>query len=201
MVALATKQDESQLMVWVDVETTGLNARQELPLELGIVVTNTDGIIIAQKSSLVFDHRWQTRLELAEPIVREMHEKSGLLADLKQGSHDVSVFKTHRVEKIDNEFYDWLTVTLGMTAKIHPMCGSTINFDRSFLEQHFPLLYEFFHHRNIDVSSVKNLCEKLNPEVFAKKVTMKGNHRVLNDIAASVSEYLFYKNNFLWTTK
>lgn len=192
--------NQSDVMIWVDIESTGLNPNYDVPLEIGIVITDLDGNWKDEFQRPVCLPSWGTKLVNADPIVTEMHTESGLwqdLIDFSAGNESISMCLPHNVDEGIIKFFEYHELEGG----IHPICGSTINFDRGFLEVYFPKTFEFFHYRNIDVSSVRGLCEKLNPELMAKFQGTKGNHRVINDIRASIDLYKFLKNEFLLTTR
>lgn len=194
----------SGLMVWVDLETTGLDEKTDYVLELGIKVTDTDLNVLRQKDWLIAPPEdWMEKLERT-PAVLEMHMGSGLITDIE---HDLGIRGPFFWKDPRNEYsnlisffaYQWLTEGLRLEAGKYPMCGSNVaNFDRKFVAEHLPMLNGFFHYRNIDVSTVKELCRIYRPDVFEKLPKPdKKDHRVLADLDWSLTELRYYLDNFL----
>lgn len=187
-------------MVWIDFETSGLSALENIPLEVGLTVTDRFGTIIDQYATLVVYPGWRFFWAAAPDAVIQMHTKSGLTAELEEASNlTVENPKKYVPSKVDQEIYEWLTLQHRLEPNVFPMCGSTVNFDRDYVQKYFPQLNKFFHYRNIDVSTIKNLCKLLNPELYDRKPeSPEKEHRVLADIEASIEEYKFYLDNFLF---
>lgn len=188
-------------MLWIDMETTGLNADEEVPLELGFMLTDKMGRLVDTFETMVWegDPIFKDRLATARmhSIIGPMHEKSGLFEDLGNGPWMSRV-------QAGNAVQHWLE-GFGIQPGQMPISGSSIgSLDRPFLIKHFPHLNEFVSYRNIDNSSVKELCRLHNPELFAQimaEVPTKEDaaHRVLDDIQVSIMEYLMYVESFLFT--
>jgi oligoribonuclease len=195
--------DVTPEMVWVDLETTGLNAQQNIPLEIGILVTDKWGKEHSAARSLILEPEWDLHLARAVPFVQDMHEKNGLASQLRR-TNSLSPDATEWLcaSEVDKWMLDFLNNQAGPAGKME-MSGSTINFDRAFLDRHLPLTHGWFHYRNVDVSSVRNLCKLHNRPVYdARMKQLEGfeaKHRVLDDIRASVDEYKFYVDNFIFT--
>lgn len=182
-------------MVWVDLESTGLSPQEDVPLEIGVTLTDRYGTVVDSISSLVAYQGWKFFMAAAPSEVAEMHHTSGLIDDL----NCVSDEGAYSLVRVDETIYKWLTEDHGLEAGTFPLCGSTINFDRAFIQTYFVRLNKFFHYRNVDVSTLKNLCKLLNPDVYdLRPEDPNKTHRVLADIAASIREYQFYLDNFLF---
>lgn len=184
-------------MAWIDIESTGLDANNDVPLEIGLMVTDRTGSEIARWSTLIFEKNDEylaaIRAGKEHEIVGPMHERSGLWADLDKYQN-----VAWNREKAAKEARAFLR-KCGVEKFTLPMCGSSIgSLDRPFAIVHLPVLHEFFHYRNIDVSTVKELCRMHNPELFAKYQPLDAGHRVLDDLEATVHEYQFYLDNFLF---
>jgi oligoribonuclease len=198
-------------MVWVDLETTGLpeNVQDESVLELGIVITDRVGVEFATYRSLVIDPYYSSNMRRAKEVVREMHESSGLLSELDEiresfaKSGETLWSSRLAPDNVADDALDWLVEMVGPRVESDrlPLCGSTINFDRTFLAHHMRVLHDWFHYRNIDVSTVMNLIKMHRPELYAfgeKAYAGKTKkHRVLDDLRDSISWYRFYLDNFL----
>ncbi len=185
------KLSDAELVVWVDLETTGLDPKDGLPLEAGILVTDLELQPIAAMDSVI---QWGT-LDWdgkIDPFVRTMHEASGLRKEYDHGAgKDI-----HAVEQMLMRFL------ADQGATMLPMAGSNVaNFDRKWLAEFMPGLNELFHYRNIDVSSIKEACRLWNPEVYAKLPPTIESHRTIQDCRDTVTEFSFYRDNFLWVTR
>ena len=189
-------------MLWIDLESTGLDARSEIPLELGLAVTDKLGNIIAEKSWLIHDDTAAFTLKVGaaqqHSIVGPMHEKSGLWDDL--ANREVHGYAS--IIETDRRAVAWLE---DLEVPRLPLAGNSIgSLDRPFILEHFPALNLSMHYRNIDISSVKELCKLHNPRVYSLLGNATGykgkqeKHRVLDDIHDSINEYLYYLDNFLF---
>jgi oligoribonuclease len=156
-------------MAWFDMETTGLDAYLDVPLELAVVLTDDLGNEIVSESVVIFEHnedfyRGYTRGRENE-YVREMHEKSGLWDDLDREG-------TPRSRSFAEDYFVALMESRGVQPGTLPMCGNSIgSLDRPFLIRHFPKLNEFLHYRNIDMSSDKELMRIHRPDLFEDSST------------------------------
>ncbi len=193
----------SASMVWVDIETTGLDPMFELPLEIGLRVTDAEGNDLDERtlsrefSTLIWNDSWShDRLYQLDEVVQEMHTASGLIDDMSCSWGMPGDPNRRSPVDASLDIVTWLE-SLGLEKGTMPMCGSTINFDRGFLERHMPKLHDWFHYRNVDVSTLKNACKLLNPTLAKSIPPKRGVHRVLADIDDSIFEYQFYLDNFL----
>lgn len=170
-------------LVWVDLETTGLDARSDSILEVGLVITDGDLNMTATTARLVAPTR--RLLGQADPVVRDMHAASGLTRELEDG---------WGLARVDAErvLVDWLSERV--PADTSPMCGSSVNFDRGFLNEQMPILAAHFHYRNIDVSTIKELVRRWYPQ--AEPPHSRGAHRALLDLRDSINELRFYREHF-----
>lgn len=189
-------------MVWVDFETnTTHQYGSVVPFEVGVKATNSLGKVYAEFSTLVIPVNFKLWIDDLSAYVREMHGKSGLLSDLQHVIQDPKTSADchpHNVDRRLQKFLDGLPVD----AKTLPMSGSTVFFDRRVMEEHMPNSHGWFTHRNIDVSTLKEACKLINPAIAdaykAKTKDFVKGHRPLADIDASIMEWLFYRENFLW---
>lgn len=171
--------------VCLDLETTGLSAQDCCILEVGIVVAD-------ENLSMVHANSWvvQPSTDLSEmnDFVQDMHTKNGLLDDLQTFN---KLFKPAVVESLALGWLDYL----GLEPGKFPMFGSSVGFDRGMLAQHMPKLESWFHYRNIDVSTVKELARVWQPELKWKPKGSKS-HRSIDDCVATLDEARFYKEEF-----
>lgn len=187
-------------LLWIDLETTGLVASTEVPLELGLILTDKWGEELAAESWLIYEDdnmHFLDCIDNAVPFVKEMHTKSGLWTDL-QSQH----YWTR--DNLDRAACRWLQ-DLGVESGVLPMTGSSIgSLDRPFVQHHLPNLNKYFNYRNVDISSIKEICDRVNPALMAQLKPFTGGkedseHRVLADARASIYEYILYIENFLIT--
>lgn len=203
---------DAAAFVWVDIETTGLNSQRDRLLELGVMVTDRDGLMLGHKDWLVDhqvdpDHMWST----VDDVVYRMHEESGLMAawnehhsNIYKLDSDGSLARAQRAT-VAHDVVNFLEGQLGLESGKYAMAGSSVHFDRGFLKVDMPELHDWFHYRNVDVSTIKQLCRQLNMPVAlawereAERLA-KGHvrHRAIPDLAMTVAEYTFYKDNFLF---
>jgi oligoribonuclease len=176
---------ETPAMVWVDVETTGLNPFGGWLLEVGMIITAADLHQIARKSWILkFNREYMS--EIADEALK-MHTSSGLLFEA-MASHETLASATLSMR-------EWLDSRVGYSAmKEMPMAGSTVQFDRAWLAHHLPLVEERFHYRHIDVSTLKNLARLWYPELL-KWTGDRKLHRALPDLEDSITELDYYRRH------
>jgi oligoribonuclease len=177
-------QDANQL-VWLDMEMTGLDPERERIIELAMIVTDNNLELIAESPVWVV-HQSDAQLEAMDDWNKNTHGRSGLIAKVK-----ASVLDEAAVEAAALEFMQ-AYVPKGAT----PMCGNSIGQDRRFMVRYMPKLEDFFHYRNLDVSTLKELCKRWKPEV-AKGFVKKADHTALVDIRESIEELKYYREHFI----
>lgn len=178
-------------MVWIDVETFGLNPERDPLLEIGFCIATPSGLKIESKNFLVWSPVHNARWEKTSGWVRKTHGESGLITDCKEFGITP--------DKAERKIINWLDMA-GISQENkdrNHLCGSSVHFDRAVIEAQMPYILDAFHYRMVDVSTLKLLCAELNPEVFSHVPHKKMNHRVLKDIDDSIGEYQFYRENFL----
>ena len=177
-------QDQNAL-VWLDMEMTGLNPDSDRVIEMAVVITNSDLETVAESAVWVV-HQSDEILDAMDEWNTKTHGKSGLIAKVK-----ASVLTEAEVEAQCLEF-----LHRHVPAGKSPMCGNSICQDRRFMARWMPKLEAYFHYRNLDVSTLKELCKRWKPEV-AKGVKKGGKHEALADIHESIDEMRYYRDNFL----
>lgn len=183
--------NDAELMVLVDLETTGLDEKEGLPIEAGILIVDLDLKVVAAEEHVI---QWG-RLDWDNAVgdfVRNMHEASGLRKEYDTGAgYDVRTVEEKLVKFLARYGADRL-----------PMAGSNVaNFDRAWLREFMPYLNDRFHYRNQDVSSLKEFCRVWNPKVYSKLPPKEEAHRPIADCMATLEEFRFYRDNFLFTTR
>lgn len=177
-------QDQNAL-VWLDMEMTGLNPDGDRILELAVVVTNS-ALETAAESVVWVVHQPDAVLDAMDEWNQKTHGKSGLIAKVKASSLTEA--------EVEAQCLDFLR--RHVPAGKSPMCGNSICQDRRFMARWMPKLEAYFHYRNLDVSTLKELCKRWKPEV-AKGVKKGGKHEALADIYESIEEMRYYRDNFL----
>lgn len=190
-------------LVWVDIETTGLNPLSDRILEIGIRVTDKYYRTLGERSSLVYSPSaiWELRHgHSMNEVTREIHEKSGLAADLIQMDMVNSSDQQLRMNGegvVSSDMYYWLTDDMGLSVGQYPMAGSSVHFDKRFIDQWMPKLGEFFNHRIIDTSVLRNLAEIYNPRIFEHRPQLAAPHRPLLCLDGSIQDMKYFEQEFL----
>ncbi|MGD9997993.1 MAG: oligoribonuclease [Ilumatobacteraceae bacterium] len=171
------------MLVWMDLEMTGLDPQKHVIVEIATLVTDDELNIIAEGPDLVV-HQPEEALALMEPVVVDMHTKSGLLEAIRSSTVTLEQAGTQTLEFIKSHVTE---------ARKVPLCGNSIGMDRRFLDQHLPDIEHWLHYRSIDVSSVKELVRRWYPQLNSSRPYKAGTHRALDDIRESVAELRFYR--------
>lgn len=182
----------TDIMVWVDVETTGLNGPHvEKLLEVGLIVTDKFGTELGSISKITapFDQD-DIEWDLLPEIVKEMHMKSGLKDEYEAEKKN----SEYHFDDIEQELIEWLGAHTGGTRV--PMCGNSVHFDRGFIAHYMPNLHDMFSHRNIDASGIREVCKLLNPRVSAAMPESRKEHRPISDLRDSIDMYQFFTDEF-----
>ncbi len=176
--------DDSNL-VWVDMEMTGLDPDSDRIIEVAMVVTDMELNILAEAPVLVV-HQSDAVLDGMDAWNRGTHARSGLTDKVKASLLDENA--------VEQQFIGFLQrfVPKGKA----PMCGNSICQDRRFMARHMPTLEAFFHYRNVDVSTLKELCKRWRPELIAG-FRKQQRHEALADILESIEELKYYRSHFL----
>jgi oligoribonuclease len=177
-------QDQNNL-VWLDMEMTGLDPDRDRVIEVAIVVTDSQLNTLAEAPVLVV-HQSDAVLDAMDHWNKSTHTRSGLIDKVK-----ASVLNESAVEDQLLAF-----VARYVPGKVSPMCGNSICQDRRFLARHMLRLEAYFHYRNLDVSTVKELARRWKPEIV-KGLVKQGKHEALADIYESIEELKYYRENFL----
>jgi oligoribonuclease len=169
-------------LVWIDCEMTGLDIERDALIEIACVVTDGELTQLDGGIDLIIKPPTEAVDQMSD-VVREMHTKSGLLADLSGGMaldeacDAVLVYVKHHVPE----------------ARKAPLCGNSIATDRWFIARDMPVLDNWLHYRMIDVSSVKELARRWYPRAYFSSPSKHGGHRALADIVESVQELRYYR--------
>lgn len=169
------------MLIWIDLETTGLNPNEDKILEVSVAITDDN----LQEIKTFTQVAYYSETPPMNDFVRNMHSVNGLIEALPFGE-PLQEISDRAIAFL--EFYD-------IKANTVPMCGSTVGFDRAFLKKHLPTLEAFFHYRSVDVSSIKELVRRWYPNLGVPSIQPNKEHRGLPDILDSIAELSFYKEN------
>jgi oligoribonuclease len=172
-------------LVWLDMEMTGLVPETDRIIEVAMVVTDSNLETVAEAAVLVV-HQSDLILDGMDNWNKSTHGKSGLIDRVK-----ASVLNEAEVEEQMLAFLKEYVPT-----RTSPICGNSICQDRRFLARWMPKLEDYFHYRNLDVSTLKELAKRWKPEV-ANGIKKHGKHEALADIYESIAEMKHYRDNFL----
>jgi oligoribonuclease len=170
-------------LVWIDLEMTGLDPDVDVILEIAVIVTDGSLDEIIEGPDLVL-HADEAALERMAPVVREMHSVSGLTEAVRR-----SQWFAAEAEQSVLEFVKAHVPEPGHA----PLAGNSVHADRAFLHKHMPELEAWFHYRNVDVSTIKELARRWHPEVLNSAPEKGGGHRALADIRESIEELQYYR--------
>jgi oligoribonuclease len=177
-------QDANNL-VWLDMEMTGLDPDSDRVIELAMIVTDSNLETLAESPVWVV-HQADAVLDAMDDWNKNTHGRSGLIERVRSSTKDEKVVTIEALAFMA----DWV----GKGAS--PMCGNSICQDRRFMARHLPDLEAYFHYRNLDVSTLKELCRRWRPEV-AKGFVKKADHTAMADIRESIAELRYYREHFL----
>ena len=179
----------SDLLVWMDLEMTSLvDPREDSIIEIATVITDNNLVVVAEGPEMVI-HADRSVFEGIPSGAMEVHEKSGIIAEAIR-----SAVTEGEAEQKTLAFLEEY-----ITPHTSPLCGNSIYVDRLFLRARMPVLQEYFHYRNLDVSTLKELVRRLRPDLYEESAKIKAvkEHRAKTDIMQSIEELKFYRENFL----
>ena len=172
-------------LIWVDMEMTGLEPDTDKIIEVAVVVTDAQLNVLAEGPVFVI-HQSDETLDKMDAWNKGTHGRSGVIDKVK-----ASIVSEAQAEQALIEF-----LKPYVPAGKSPMCGNTIGQDRRFMVRGMPQLEAYFHYRNLDVSTLKELCRRWKPELLAgfKK---QQKHTALADIVESIEELKYYRQHFI----
>ena len=162
---------------------TGLEPQRHVIVEIATIITDDQLNIIAEGPDLVI-HATPDELTQMGEFVTEMHTKSGLLRAITQSTTTIGEAEAATLSFLKDHISEEQSV---------PLCGNSIGTDRRFLQEYMPTLESFFHYRNVDVSTIKELARRWNPEVLSGMPDKSSTHRALDDIRESIAELIHYR--------
>ena len=176
---------DANYLVWLDMEMSGLDPARDRILEVATVVTDAQLGTVAEGPVLVV-HQPDDVLHAMDDWNKTTHARSGL----------VDRVRASQLGESDAEEQMLAFLAQHVPAKASPMCGNSICQDRRFLARWMPRLETFFHYRNLDVSTLKELVRRWKP-ALARGVAKQGRHEALADIYESIEELKYYREHFL----
>jgi oligoribonuclease len=172
-----------QNLIWIDLEMTGLHPDRDRIIEIATIITDGDLNTLAEGPCIAI-HQPDEVLATMDDWNQKQHRKSGLLSRVVQSRltegqacEDTLAFLRRYVPE-----------------RTSPMCGNSICQDRRFLFRHMSVLEAFFHYRNLDVSTVKELARRWRPDL--PQFEKGSEHRALDDVRASIAELIYYRKHF-----
>ena len=177
-------QDQNNL-IWIDMEMTGLVPETDRIIEVAIVVTDVNLKTIAEAPVLVV-HQPDSVLDGMDAWNKSTHKKSGLIDKVKASSLADAEVEGRMIEFLKEH----------VSASTSPMCGNSICQDRRFMARGMPKLEAYFHYRNLDVSTLKELAKRWKPEIMSG-MKKHGKHEALADIYESIEELRYYRQHLL----
>ena len=177
-------QDNNNL-IWVDMEMTGLNPDTDRIIEVALVITDSQLNMVAEGPVLVV-HQPNEILDGMDKWNQSTHAKSGLIDKVKASTLTEAEGETQMIEFLK----------LHLPSGISPMCGNSICQDRRFMVRSMPQLEAYFHYRNLDVSTLKELAKRWKPEIAAN-FSKDSKHEALADIYDSINELKHYRQHFI----
>ncbi|MDR2625575.1 MAG: oligoribonuclease [Zoogloeaceae bacterium] len=172
-------------LIWLDMEMTGLNPDSDRIIELAIVVTDSRLEVLAE-SPVWAIHQPEAILKGMDEWNQKTHTRSGLIERVRASGFDEA--------KVEAEACAF--VQAFAPASTSPMCGNSICQDRRFMARYMPRLEKWFHYRNLDVSTLKELCKRWAPALL-KGFQKRGAHEALADIYESIDELKYYREHFI----
>ena len=172
-------------LVWVDMEMTGLDPDNDLIIEIAVIVTDSNLNVLAEGPVFAI-HQSDEALDKMDSWNKGTHGRSGLIERVKAS--------TVTEAEAEATLIDFLK--LHVPAGKAPMCGNSICQDRRFMVRGMPKLEAFFHYRNLDVSTLKELCKRWKPEI-ATGFKKHQKHTALADIVESIEELRYYREHFI----
>jgi oligoribonuclease len=170
-------------LVWIDCEMTGLDLARDALIEVAVVVTDADLVLLDDGLDLVINVADDV-LDTMVPFVRDMHASSGLTAAVRTSTITLGQAETRVLDYVRAHVPE---------PKAAPLCGNSIATDRGFLARDMPRVDEHLHYRMIDVSSVKELAKRWYPRVYQAQPDKGLSHRALADIRESIQELAYYR--------
>ncbi len=171
-------------LIWIDLEMTGLNPDQDTIIEIATLVTDSELKVLAEGPVLAI-YQSDDTLKAMDDWNTKQHGKSGLTARVQQSNVSMAQAEADTISFLRKY----------LKPNQSPMCGNSICQDRRFLAREMPELETFFHYRNLDVSTIKELARRWRPDILSK-LKKQGSHLAMDDIKDSIAELEHYREHF-----
>lgn len=175
---------ETDRLVWIDLEMTGLDPEQERIIEMATLITDSELNLIAE-GPVIAVHQPDSLLDAMDEWCTRTHGQTGLTQRVRDST----------VSEAEAEQRTLTFLNQHLEPGQSPLCGNSIGQDRRFLVKYMPALEGFFHYRNLDVSTIKELARRWRPDIL-QGVQKKGTHLALDDIRDSIDELRHYREHF-----
>ena len=172
-------------LIWIDLEMTGLDRDNDKIIEIATIVTDAQLKEMVEGPTIAI-HQSDEIMSNMDEWCTTQHRKSGLTQRVKESTYSEADAEKETIEFIEKY----------VPSGVSPMCGNSIGHDRAFILRCMPKLGDFFHYRNIDVSTIKELAKRWAPEVHSG-FTKKSSHLAMDDIKDSINELKYYRETFL----
>jgi oligoribonuclease len=173
----------SDYLVWIDLEMTGLKPDTDVIIEMATIITNVDLEVVAE-GPVIAIHQPDSVLDAMDEWNKRTHGGSGLIDRVRESKYTLTSAEQRTLE----------VLRVLVEPNSSPMCGNSICQDRRFLARQMPTLEKFFHYRNLDVSTLKELARRWAPEIMPGFVK-QGEHKALADIQESIRELAYYREH------
>lgn len=175
---------ELNRLIWIDLEMTGLSPENDVIIEIATVITDADLKLIAEGPVMAI-HQSDERLAGMDEWNTRQHGQSGLTQRVRDSEITTEMAERETIKFLQKH----------IEAGHSPMCGNSICQDRRFLARYMPALEAYFHYRNLDVSTLKELARRWKPDVL-KGMKKGSSHLALDDIKDSIEELRYYRGKF-----
>ncbi|MCX8514645.1 MAG: oligoribonuclease [Burkholderiales bacterium] len=172
-------------LIWLDMEMTGLSVIENVIIEIAVIVTDNNLNVLFESESYAINQP-ESELSKMDKWNMSAHTKSGLIERVRQSNYTLDFVEKQLLILLKQYSYKGKS----------PLCGNTVHQDRKFMSKYMPKLEEFFHYRNLDVSTFKEISRRWYPQIYSK-LNKSNKHEALADIRESIQELIFYRENLL----
>ncbi|MGD9163121.1 MAG: oligoribonuclease [Chromatiales bacterium] len=172
-------------LIWIDLEMTGLDTRNDRIIEIATIVSDANLNLLAE-GPVIAIHQAGEILDAMDEWNQRTHGDSGLIARVRESTYNEAEAEAETLEFLRQY----------VPAGASPMCGNSICQDRRFLARVMPRLEAYFHYRNLDVSTLKELANRWAPSLM-EGFKKDGRHLALDDVRDSITELQYYRDHFL----
>lgn len=172
-------------LIWIDLEMTGLDTQNDRIIEIATIVTDAELNVLAEGPEIAI-HQPEAVIDAMDDWNTRQHGNSGLVERVHNSSYDEAAAEAETLEFLRQ----WVP------ERASPMCGNSICQDRRFMARCMPTLEAYFHYRNLDVSTLKELATRWSPDLLGG-FSKKGSHLALDDVRESIAELAYYREHFI----